>query len=523
MNTNHRKAMNDTSETRIQDPRHSAVHPPAAGSPPSNRVSSPGGLPAPVQTLRILGRWSPTSSRRLANLLLIGGLAGSAAISNASEADLELVSLGPVAPIILATGSSPEVLEFAIRNHGPDRVGDLISLPPLAGGTIPRYHNVPMQLVLSSNDILGDADDRPIGKSVAPLFLEPGQQSTMVSYGDPGVRIPRMPTGDYWLFGTLSADIDPRTDDNTARMEQKVRVVDSLPPSALMLDGQDDYAIAQGTVYPRTKKLESFTVEMWILPRSRAGNWVVTDDAYDLQQMGGADGRALQFRLWAGDGSAIRADAVQRKAAVGIGVWNHVAFMYDSQAHAYTYSLNGHLGGWLTLDKETFRDFDADPIDFTLGGLSGGLQDLFEGYLDEVRISSVVRYRKDFAPLPRFHADGDTEALYHFDEEPGETQLHDSSGNEWHLQAANGAATAQPPRLIQPRLENIAPGKTGVCVSVITESDKHYILEAQSGVSPSGWIEAASADGTGNEIVLCDGAGLADHRFYRLRVDLPRR
>ncbi len=50
----------------------------------------------------------------------------------------------------------------------------------------------------------------------------------------------------------------------------------------------------------------------------------------------------------------------------------------------------------------------------------------FVGLIDEVRISKVARYDKDYTPKPRLEADKDTLALYHFDEGTGEV-LHDSS------------------------------------------------------------------------------------------------
>ena len=54
-----------------------------------------------------------------------------------------------------------------------------------------------------------------------------------------------------------------------------------------------------------------------------------------------------------------------------------------------------------------------------------------EGVIDEVRISKVARYDKDFTPAKRFEPDKDTIALYHFDEGTGDV-LKDSSGNNHH-------------------------------------------------------------------------------------------
>ena len=51
--------------------------------------------------------------------------------------------------------------------------------------------------------------------------------------------------------------------------------------------------------------------------------------------------------------------------------------------------------------------------------------------MNEVRISKVARYDKDFTPAKRFEPDKDTLALYHFDEGDGDV-LKDSSGNGHH-------------------------------------------------------------------------------------------
>ena len=55
----------------------------------------------------------------------------------------------------------------------------------------------------------------------------------------------------------------------------------------------------------------------------------------------------------------------------------------------------------------------------------------FLGTIDEVRISNIARYTKDFTPQRRFEPDEHTIALYHFDEGEGDV-LHDSSGNGHH-------------------------------------------------------------------------------------------
>ena len=59
------------------------------------------------------------------------------------------------------------------------------------------------------------------------------------------------------------------------------------------------------------------------------------------------------------------------------------------------------------------------------------------GRLDEIRVSKVARYEKDFTPQPRFEPDADTLVLYHCDEGTGNV-LRDTSGNGQHV-PFNGA------------------------------------------------------------------------------------
>jgi formylglycine-generating enzyme required for sulfatase activity/serine/threonine protein kinase len=81
---------------------------------------------------------------------------------------------------------------------------------------------------------------------------------------------------------------------------------------------------------------------------------------------------------------------------------------------------------------------DDKPLRLCLKGDPKARDVPYQGDVDEVRVSSIIRYRENFTPKPRFEPDADTLALFHFDEGQGD-ELTDSSGNNRHgkIQGAN--------------------------------------------------------------------------------------
>ena len=58
-------------------------------------------------------------------------------------------------------------------------------------------------------------------------------------------------------------------------------------------------------------------------------------------------------------------------------------------------------------------------------------QEAWYGYIDEIRISNSSRYTDDFTPQDKYVVDGNTIALWHFNEGSG-GMLNDSSPNGFH-------------------------------------------------------------------------------------------
>lgn len=107
----------------------------------------------------------------------------------------------------------------------------------------------------------------------------------------------------------------------------------------------------------------------------------------------------------------------------------HVAGVFDGKTVKF------FVDGMLQRRASEVTDLHVpSPYDFMVGadpGDQGEPHQFFKGVIDEVRISKVARYNKDFTPERRFQPDKDTLLLYHFDEGKGKI-AHDESGNDYH-------------------------------------------------------------------------------------------
>jgi hypothetical protein len=107
--------------------------------------------------------------------------------------------------------------------------------------------------------------------------------------------------------------------------------------------------------------------------------------------------------------------------------WTHVAYVYDGKAARM------FVGGKLV---DTVAGPKKAPLApgaprFYIGATGSGLKqtDFFRGCLDEFRLSSTARYKRDFQPRRTYATDKDTVLLFHFDED-AESVFPDHSGHD---------------------------------------------------------------------------------------------
>jgi hypothetical protein len=92
----------------------------------------------------------------------------------------------------------------------------------------------------------------------------------------------------------------------------------------------------------------------------------------------------------------------------------------------------------------------APPPPGTNYGKNFNIGNLIPAVIDEVRVSKVARYEKEFSPPGRFTYDPDTVALYHCDDGGGDV-LTDSSPNNIHGKLYNATfERIDPPAMVTP-------------------------------------------------------------------------
>ena len=197
-----------------------------------------------------------------------------------------------------------------------------------------------------------------------------------------------------------------------------------------------------------------YTIELWLkaLPGDNAsgpctsggdswinGNIVVDRDVYGPGDYGDYGVSVYGGRVAFGAASAAGSDTICSAAGVADGAWHHVALTRRSSDGEMRIFVDGQLQpavGSGPSGNASYRDGRAtawpnsDP--FLVFGAekhdAGPAYPSFSGWVDEVRLSTVLRYAADYTrPATPFTADANTAALYHFDEGAGNT-LADTSG-----------------------------------------------------------------------------------------------
>jgi hypothetical protein len=123
--------------------------------------------------------------------------------------------------------------------------------------------------------------------------------------------------------------------------------------------------------------------------------------------------------------------------------WHHLSVVFDNE-HITNWDRRAiYLDGVMVVESEN-TEWTPGLLPSTLPFKAGfNSTSTYDGYIEEMRISNIVRYDGTTYTIPSepFSKDANTSALWHFNEPPDSTTFYDSSDYGNHLTGHNGATT----------------------------------------------------------------------------------
>ena len=217
--------------------------------------------------------------------------------------------------------------------------------------------------------------------------------------------------------------------------------------SFTLLENQTNYSLKfDGTQYVSTphsnslelgnNKADPFTIECWFsVEGNHINDWIgmvsktnassTTDAGYRLgiyESFSNTKPDAINFGLFVPNGNGIGGEASFNS---NLHQWYHMAAVYNGAV--FKLFLNGEVV--YSYEPNNPVDYINNDFPLTIGGQNGSFWNRnFNGFIDEVRISSVARYSSEFIPDIFFESDDSTKLLFHFNEGNGSV-VYDVSNN----------------------------------------------------------------------------------------------
>jgi hypothetical protein len=221
-----------------------------------------------------------------------------------------------------------------------------------------------------------------------------------------------------------------------------IKPVDPLQGNYLELNGISDYATAEddSSLDIGDESHESLTVEAWIYPKS-FGSYIVSDEGYSFSTV---PGKGVKFEVKSGEvvHSIVKTDVNFRPNR-----WHHVVGIFDNSANKLAIGFDGNII-WSEEDTTTFNLENTNSQLYV--GTFDDTKGNFDGLIDELRISDIVRYPETNYDLDTyFFPDNSTRGLWHFNEDETSISFTDTSENG-NILSAHGETKTGPTILIPP-------------------------------------------------------------------------
>jgi hypothetical protein len=179
---------------------------------------------------------------------------------------------------------------------------------------------------------------------------------------------------------------------------------------------------------PGLRLTTNFTLEVRAKPMGNARQTTMFGKSFYELSMFPASG-GVQFALVVRQGAWREA----RSPVLPLGRWYTVAGSYDGAF------LRLFVDGELVTSSALTGSIETSSRPLYLGSVEGN-GDIFDGFIDEVRVSDVARWRESYTVTPQpFTPDANTMGLWHLDEGSGTTTA-DASGKGGTGSLVNGVA-----------------------------------------------------------------------------------
>lgn len=313
-------------------------------------------------------------------------------------------------------------------------------------------------------------------------------------------------------------------------------VTTPVTDKAMSFDGTDDYARAADSV--SLSVTGDLTVEAWIKPDIVTGTQAIlskrktgtgTDlGGYELR----LDGALVTFETYKNDGTV--KSTITSNVGVAMGAWYHVAGVFDESG--VSPNLTGVIAVTVTQAQKTGQTMTMTykSASVAVGGapdggsplqlgrtLTGGgtSANLYDGLIDEARVSNSPRYSVATSPSKTFTSDTNTKALWKMQDTAGADSAADSSANANTLTvtgptyAAAGVTSTNKRTRRSRRSQAGREAIAGVLTETPTEGDASYAPGApvgKVGIGPvaigSTWQRRYVYDRWANRTAVYDAA-----------------
>ncbi len=220
-----------------------------------------------------------------------------------------------------------------------------------------------------------------------------------------------------------------------------LNILNGQNTSCLLFDGYNDYVkYYDDATLDRLNNASNYTIEAWIFITSwkdyqRIANRWDHWEFYLRDDPNGNGSGQLGFRVYNGSWHLYYSN----DDAVPLNQWAHVAVIRNTSSGGIKFYVNGIDESAGNYNGYSMPGNSSD--DNLYIGETGNGSNNFEGKIDEVRLKNVAENPNNLQSKttdPPYTSDGNTAALFHFDENSGTTTVNEASSTNANLY--NGVA-----------------------------------------------------------------------------------